>query len=123
LNRPSRSTVTGYEAVIPSIVLPDADDRHVVAAAVAAGASVIITWNVRDLPAAELRKYALQKQTPDIFLTRLYDQIPDLMIEAVARALRNLRRSKVSPKEFDQALRRQKLVRFTSKIEPRRAEL
>jgi predicted nucleic acid-binding protein len=123
LNRPSRSTVTGYEAVIPSIVLPDADDRHVVAAAVAAGASVIITWNVRDLPAAELRKYALQKQTPDIFLTRLYDQIPDLMIEAVARALRNLRRSKVSPKEFVQALRRQKLVRFTSKIEPRRAEL
>jgi hypothetical protein len=76
----------------------------------------------RETLAAELRKYALPKQTRDI-LTRLYDQIPDLMIEAVARARRNLRRSKVSPMEFVQALRRQKLVRFTSKIEPCLAEL
>jgi predicted nucleic acid-binding protein len=111
------ATVKAYEAFIPSIVLPDADDSHVVAAAVAAGASVIVTWNVRDFPAAELRRHRLQKLTPDIFLTRLYDQIPDAMIAAVARARRNLRRSKVSSKEFVAALRRQKLLRFVSKIE------
>ena len=65
------ATVKAYEAIIPSIVLPDADDRHVVAAAVAAGASVIVTWNVRDFPAAELRRHRLRKLTPDIFLTRM----------------------------------------------------
>jgi predicted nucleic acid-binding protein len=117
------ATVKAYEAFIPSIVLPDADDRHVVAAAVAAGASVIVTWNVRDFPAAELRKHRLRKLTPDIFLTRLYDQIPDAMIAAVARARRNLRQSKVSAEDFVAALRRQKLVRFTSKIESRQAKL
>ena len=117
------ATVKAYEAIIPSIVLPDADDRHVVAAAVAAGASVIVTWNVRDFPAAELRRHRLQKLTPDIFLTRLYDQIPDAMIAAVARARRNLRRSKVSSKEFVAALRRQRLTRFVSKIEPNLSKL
>jgi len=117
------ATVTGYKAIIPSIVLPDANDRHVVAAAVAASASIIVTWNVRDFPTAELHKNGLQKQTPDLFLSRLYDRIPDLTIEAVARARRNLRRSKVSPGEFVQALRRQKLVRFTAKITAHLSEL
>jgi len=117
------ATVKAYEAIIPSIVLPDADDRHVVAAAVAAGASVIVTWNVRDFPAAELRRHRLRKLTPDIFLTRLYDQIPDAMIAAVARARRNLRRSKVSSKEFVAALRRQRLTRFVSKIESNLSKL
>ena len=115
--------VTGYEATIPSIVLPDANDRHVVAAAVAWRVSIIVTWNVRDFPTAELHKNGLQKQTPDLFLTRLYDRIPDLTIEAVAGARRNLRRSKRSPGEFVQALRRQKLVRFTAKLELRLSEL
>jgi hypothetical protein len=117
------ATVTGYEAAIRSIVLPDADDRHVVAAAVAAGASVIVTWNVRDFPAAALRKHPLRKQTPDMFLTHLCDQIPVLMIEAVAKARRNLRRSQMSAEEFVQALRRQRLVRFTARIESHLAEL
>jgi hypothetical protein len=117
------AAVTGYEGILPSIVLPDADDRHVVAAAVAARASVIITWNVRDFPAVELRKHRLQKLTPDMLLTRLYDQIPDAMIAAVARARRNLRQSKMPAAEFLLALQRQRLVRFISKIEPHLAEL
>lgn len=117
------ATVSGYEAIISSIVLPDADDRHVVAAAVAAGASLIVTWNVRDFPAAELRRHKLSKQTPDVFLTSLYDQIPNVMVQVIGRARRNLRQSKVSREEFLDVLRRQKLDRFTSKIERHLADL
>ena len=111
--------VTGYEAVIPSIELPDANDRHVVAAAVAARASVIVTWNVRDFPASELRRYRLRTQTPDVFLVDLFDQIPDVIVQTTGRARRNLRQSKVSAEEFLDALRRQKLVRLSSNISPR----
>ena len=117
------ATVTAYQDVISSIALPDADDRHVVAAAITSGASVIVTWNVRDFPAAELRRHQLQSLTPDIFLAGLYAQAPDAMIAVVLRARHNLRKSKVSAEDFVEALRRQKLVRFTSKIEPHIAKL
>ena len=40
--------VTGFEELIPSLVLPDADDRHVLAAAIRAGAQVIVTYNLKD---------------------------------------------------------------------------
>ena len=37
--------VTGYDGLIEELTLPDADDRHVLAAAIRAQASVIVTSN------------------------------------------------------------------------------
>ena len=42
--------VRGYERLIETVDLPDADDRHVVAAALRCGAEVIVTRNMRDFP-------------------------------------------------------------------------
>jgi predicted nucleic acid-binding protein len=46
--------VEGYESLIPGLTLPDPEDRHVLAAAIRAGASVIVTFNLRDFPADAL---------------------------------------------------------------------
>jgi hypothetical protein len=46
------ASVQGFEAVIPTIRLPDPDDRHVVAAGMHAGADSIVTFNVHHFPDA-----------------------------------------------------------------------
>lgn len=59
------AAVNAYEDHIPVVNLPDPNDRHVVAAAIAGQASLILTWNLRHFPANELRKLGLRAQTPD----------------------------------------------------------
>jgi predicted nucleic acid-binding protein len=65
--------IYGYEAAIDSIVLPDKDDRHVLAAAIAASAELIVTWNVRDFPADALSNHGIRAETPDDFVSELID--------------------------------------------------
>ena len=111
-----QARVTGYAARISAITLPDPGDRHVVTAAAEAGASIIVTWNVRDFPAAELRRHGLRKLTPDGFLTELHDAKPDAVAASVENARRNLNLSQVSKPAYLDVLRRQGLKRFVSDL-------
>jgi hypothetical protein len=115
--------VGGYEALIPGVNLPDSGDRHVVAAAVVAGASVILTWNLRDFPARELKKFGLRRETPDAFLADLYEKVPDLMIGSLANARRNLSKSRVSALDFIEILNNQKLRRLAVRMQKHLTDL
>ena len=117
------ANVTGHLVHVPTITLPDPDDRHVVAAAIEARASVIVTWNLRDFPAAALRSFGLRKSSPDAFLMDLYAAAPDLVIAAAAGARANLRESAHSAADFVDALRRQKLKRFAEVVSGRIGDL
>lgn len=69
----------GVEAMLD---LPDAADRHVLAAAIAAGADVLLTANLRDFPRRELAPHGIAAESPDDFLMRLWLAAP-APVEAV----------------------------------------
>jgi predicted nucleic acid-binding protein len=92
--------VTDCEALIPSM-RNDEKDRHVAAAAVKAGAQVIVTSNTRDfydLPSG------IDVQTPDAFLCNLFDLDPPHMIGVLEALARRYRRPQMETSRILQAL-------------------
>ena len=83
--------VTGYEVLIPSLDLPDSDDRHVLAAAIAANAEIIVTYNLKDFPDAVLETHGIEAQHPDDFISSLLDLELELVLEAIKMQRANLR--------------------------------
>lgn len=53
------AVVSGYDGLIEGLELPDRDDRHVLAAAIAAGATRVVTANLADFPVAPCRPASL----------------------------------------------------------------
>lgn len=76
------ATIDRWQWLEPSIVLPDPNDRHVVAAAVVGRADVIVTNNGKDFPAEALPE-PLFTQTPEEFLLDALDLHTDRVILAV----------------------------------------
>lgn len=63
--------------------LPDANDIHVLAAAIAGRADILLTANAKDFPARILAEHGLRRDGPDAFLLTLYERDPDLVAGAV----------------------------------------
>jgi len=93
--------VENYASLIPTLELPDRDDRHVLAAAIIGRADVIVTYNLDDFPADALDPYGIEAQHPDEFLTHQLDLAPDLVI-GVVRDLRS--QLKTPPRSVDDYL-------------------
>jgi len=75
--------VTGFEALIPGITLPDPDDRHVVATAIRCKAEVIVTMNLRDFPTKLMAEFEIEALHPDEFIMDLFDLNQALVLKAV----------------------------------------
>ncbi len=98
--------ISGFEDLVPTISLPDPDDRHVVAAAIRGGADIIVTANLKDFPQSALAPHGLSAKHPDPFLARLYDASPSAFLQAVDLVRARLRNPPISAEEHLNALRR-----------------
>ena len=108
------SLVTGYEPLIPTLTLPDPDDRHVVAAALQGRADMIVTANLRDFPADVLDPIGLEVQDPDTFLLNQLDLEPDLTIATLRGQAAATRRPAITTKVLLEHLAKCGVPRFAS---------
>lgn len=108
--------VDGYEDIIPSLDLPDPDDRHVLAAAIRCGASVIVTFNQRDFPQETLAPYAIETQHPDEFADNLFDLDPAAVVAAAQRQRSRLNNPSVDVEDYLKIMLRQGLVQTTKAL-------
>jgi len=104
------SLVTGFEHLIPSVELPDADDRHVLAAAIHGGARLIVTFNLKDFPPDRLKRYNLAAQHPDDFIFDLLNLDAARVCEAASNHRRSLRNPPKTVDEYLDTLLRQGLT-------------
>jgi predicted nucleic acid-binding protein len=108
--------ITGYETLVEGIELPDPDDRHVVAAAIKAGANVIVTYNLRHFPAAALQPFNIEAQHPDEFLVSLLDLDIATVRETFVELVADLRKSQWTSAEAAARLRDRGLIRAAQRL-------
>ena len=102
--------VTGHMTLVDSLELPDPDDRHVLAAAIVAGAELIVTHNIKDFPAEALEPYGVEAQNPDVFVHHLVDLRPGIVVRAVETMSGRLRNPRLSIDELIALIERDGLV-------------
>lgn len=108
--------VTGFEPLIDGLNLPDPDDRHVLAAAIRAQASVIVTYNLGDFPQDMLEPLGIAAQHPDKFIAELLDRDHDAVCTAVMRQRASLRSPPRTVDEFLDTLARQQLTETVRRL-------
>lgn len=102
--------VTGFESLIPSLTLPDPEDRHVLAAAIRGAADLIVTFNLKDFPADVLKTYGIEAQHPDDFLASQFDLAPNVVCSAAKRHRASLKHPPKTVPEYLQTLEAQGLA-------------
>lgn len=77
--------------VLDDVPLPDEDDRHVLAAAIAAEATVLCTSNAKDFPAEAVELIGVKVLTPDQLLSRLVTEYQPQMLAVHRTAVTSLK--------------------------------
>ncbi len=83
--------VENYASLIESLVLPDLDDRHVLAAAIAGHADAIVTANLKDFPETVLAQHGIEAQHPDDFVMNQLELRPFEALEVIKRVRARMR--------------------------------
>lgn len=102
--------VEGFEPTIDGLKLPDLNDRHVLAAAIHANASVIVTCNLKHFPAEAIKPFGIEAQHPDEFVANLLDLHPAPVVASVHTILKRLKTPPMTPADLLDVYHRNGLV-------------
>ena len=108
--------VENYQFLIPTLTLPDSDDRHILAAAIHTNASVIVTYNLKDFPKKIISQHGIEAQHPDEFLMNLIDLSSETVCMAVNRHRTSLKNPPKTVEEYLSTLEKQSLKNTVLKL-------
>ncbi|MBK8209137.1 MAG: PIN domain-containing protein [Rhodospirillales bacterium] len=111
------SLITGYEPFIASLVLPDPDDRHILAAAIVGRCDAIVTFNLSDFPEDILAPLGIEAQHPDDFLRNQLDLAPGIFCAAIRQIRSRLKNPPFTVDEYFMTLTRVGLVALAGELE------
>jgi predicted nucleic acid-binding protein len=111
-----RALVREHTEIEARLILPDPNDRHVLATAIASGADAIITFNAQDFPGHVLAAEKLTRRDPDGFLWELQSRHPDAMVRIVEAVRAKAEAISGQPVPLKALLKRAKLYRLAKAL-------
>lgn len=117
-----KASVTGYGFLIQHLT-NHPKDAHVLAAAIQGKASCIVTFNLKDFPAAALIPYGVEAIHPDEFALNLYQGNPEDVIATLGRHRAKLTRPSKSAHEYLESLEHCGLIKTAKRLRKDEAEM
>jgi predicted nucleic acid-binding protein len=109
--------VSSFEELIPSLSLPDENDRHVLAAAIKANADAIITFNLDDFPESCLSPHGIEALHPDDFVLDLLDLNAHQVLDSARECWKRRKNPPMTWEEYLESLeQRAKLPQSAEKL-------
>lgn len=102
--------ITDYQSLMPALLLPDKNDRHVLAAAIVGRCDVIVTRNLKDFPEPLLAPFGIKANHPDDFLCAHLQIAPGLFCEAIQKVRMRLKKPSYTVQEYLAILAQQGLT-------------
>lgn len=97
--------------------LPDDNDIHVLAAAIAGSCDAVMTLNNKDFPGNILAEEGLYRANPDTFLRRLLEEAPDQVRGVAVTVLAEANRLSEDPWTMRALMKKARMPRFGKALE------
>lgn len=110
------ANVIGFEKYIPTLNLPDKDDRHVVACALHCNASILVTYNLKDFPDSVLSDYEIEVQSPDELIMNIIEAHPQSVCKALDKMVKRLKNPPKTKSDVLKALQNCGLFKSVEKL-------
>ncbi|MCT4556181.1 MAG: PIN domain-containing protein [Pelagimonas sp.] len=111
-----KATVSWPPSLESRLWLPDPADLHVLAAAIAGSADLIITLNAKDFPRNILEEEGLKRLDPDAFLMQHWKDAPDLVQQVGDEVLATARRLSGEDWQMRPLLKKARLPRLAKAL-------
>lgn len=107
-----RALIRAHPEIEARLHLPDPNDVHVLAIAIAAGADALVTFNAQDFPGHLLAEEGIARRDPDGFLWELQSRHPEAMARIVETVRAKAEAISGQPQPLKPLLKRVRLFRL-----------